>query len=389
MHRFPIFLCLFEIAIYLSNDMYLPALPQMMYELKISPYLAQLTLISWLLGTGSTQLILGPISDRYGRRPVVLIAGVIFVVSSLICAFSQHISTLLLGRFIQGCTVCSISVAGYAAIHELYETKQAIRVISLMASITVLAPAFGPLLGSFVLFIGNWRLIFLILAGWGLISFFSLLTTMPETHHFEKREFFNLSILMKNYLRTLKNKPFLKNTLILCFSSIGIVAWITVSSFLVIDSFKYSPLSYGLMQAFIFLGFIIGSRLVQKNIMVINATKFIHYGLIVTTLSALASVLLAILFPHFLFGLILSMAAYATGGSLMVGTLNRSAIDACKEPMGVRLSIFSSMISLAIVSGSTLASIIYNGTLLSVSCVLLTVSLLACLTKLCFARNEK
>ncbi|CAN5286508.1 MFS transporter [soil metagenome] len=382
MNRFSLFLCLFEIAIYLSNDMYLPALPQIMHELNISSSLVQFTLISWLLGTTSTQLLLGPISDRYGRKPLVLIAAVTFIISSIVCAFSYNITILLLGRFIQGCTVCAISVAGYAAIHELYDTRQAIQIISLMASITVLAPAFGPLLGSLVLLQGSWRLIFLILAVWGLISFYSLLFSMPETHQPEKRTCFNLSTLLKNYAGILKNKVFMEHTLIHSLISIGIVAWITISPLLVIDSFKYSPLAYGLIQAGIFLGFMAGARLVQKNIMVINTAKLIRYGLIIVSGSSLTSLVLAVLWPHFLLGFILSMGAYATGGSIMFGTLNRLAIDASDKPMGVRLSIFSSIISLAVVGGGTLASLSYDGTILSIACVLSTVSVLACFVKL-------
>jgi Bcr/CflA subfamily drug resistance transporter len=382
MDRFPLFLCLFEVAVYLSNDMYLPALPQIMSELHISSYLAQLTLISWLFGTASTQLILGPVSDRYGRRPIVLIANFTFVLSSMLCAYAGSITTLLIGRFIQGCSVCAVSVAGYAIIHELYDSKQAIRIISLMASITVIAPAFGPLLGSLVLLNSHWRVIFIILSIWGVGSFISLWITMPETHSPEKRTAFNFITLLKNYLRLLKNKVFLENIFIHCCLSIGVVSWITVSSLLIIDSFDHSPFFYGLIQAFIFTGFIWGSRYVQKNIATVDKDKFIQYGLLIVTISALFALLLAFLGPNFLWGLILPIMGYATGSSLMFGALSRSAVDACTEPMGVRLSIFSTIISIVVVSGVTFASLIYDGSLLSVACILVIVSTSACLLKL-------
>lgn len=386
--KFPLFLCLYEVAVYLSNDMYLPALPEMMQDLNTTPYLAQFTLISWLIGTASTQLVLGPISDRYGRRPVLLISGIVFVIASTICATAPNIMTLLIGRFIQGCSVCAIGVAGHASVHELYDTKQAIRIISFMGSITILAPALGPLFGSLVLELGSWRLIFSILAIWAAASCISLFICMPETCPREKRTSFNLSVLLTNYRTIIQNKLFMANTLIYCLISVGIIGWITISSLLIMVSFKQTALHYGLIQALIFCGFIIASRVVQKKISTIAKEKFIHAGLFLTVFSALASLFIAFLFPTCLVGFVCALVIYATGGALMFGALARSAIDACTEPMGLRLSVFSTIVSIIIALGSIFASAIYDGSLLSFACVLMTVTLLACLIKLhCLYKN--
>ncbi|MFN7097907.1 MAG: MFS transporter, partial [Gammaproteobacteria bacterium] len=141
---FPILLALYEVVTYLSNDMYLPALPQLANDLHTTNALAQLSLTTWFLGAASMQLILGPISDRYGRKPVLLIGGIFFVIATLICAMTPDMTTMLIARFFQGCAVCSVTVAGYATIHELYDQKAAMKALALMGSITVLAPAFGP-----------------------------------------------------------------------------------------------------------------------------------------------------------------------------------------------------------------------------------------------------
>src|SRR5689334_8124290 len=99
---FPYLLVLLEMMIYLSNDMYIPALPQIMHDLHISSNSAQLTLTSWFLGGMSLQLILGPTSDCYGRRLVLLWGSVIYVLSTVVCGLTSNIHTLLVARFIEG-----------------------------------------------------------------------------------------------------------------------------------------------------------------------------------------------------------------------------------------------------------------------------------------------
>ncbi len=86
---------------YLSNDMYLPALPQMTQALSTTPALTQMSLTTWFFGAASMQLLLGPLSDKYGRRPILLGGGVIFIAATLICAITSDISTLLVARFFQ------------------------------------------------------------------------------------------------------------------------------------------------------------------------------------------------------------------------------------------------------------------------------------------------
>src|SRR3990167_5046784 len=116
---FPVLLALYEICTYLSNDAYLPALPHIAHDLFTSNHLVQLTLTTWFMGSASMQLFLGPIADRIGRRPVLLLGGLVFIAVTTGCAITNNIYTMLVLRFIQGATITSMIVAGYATIHEL------------------------------------------------------------------------------------------------------------------------------------------------------------------------------------------------------------------------------------------------------------------------------
>ncbi|HLB42056.1 MAG TPA: MFS transporter, partial [Gammaproteobacteria bacterium] len=129
---FPWWLVVYEIAVYLSMDAYMPALPKIAYAFGVDSHTAQLTAIVWMLGGLLVQLVFGPLSDRYGRRPILLFGGGLYVVSTIVCAFSSDIHTMLIARFFQGMAMPSMFIAGYAAINELFESEKAVKILARM-----------------------------------------------------------------------------------------------------------------------------------------------------------------------------------------------------------------------------------------------------------------
>ena len=130
----------------LSTDFYLPALPAIARALQTDSAGAQLTLSVYLLGFGAGQLILGPFSDRFGRRPVLLWSMLVFVLASVACALAQSIEALIAARFLQALGACGGPVLGRAVVRDLYGPKDAGRVLSHVATGTALAPLLAPLL---------------------------------------------------------------------------------------------------------------------------------------------------------------------------------------------------------------------------------------------------
>ena len=206
---FPILLVVYEISVYLSNDMYLPALPNMMHDLQISATQAQLTITMWFIGAASTPLVMGALADHFGRRPTLLIGGIIYVFATIICALAINESTILIPRLLQGAMISSMMVSGYACIHESYEHKEAIRLLAIMGGVSVLAPALGPLLGAIVLSFASWRFIFWIIGLLSTIMLISLYYNMPETLFPERRQALNLGTIMNNYWLVITNKKFI------------------------------------------------------------------------------------------------------------------------------------------------------------------------------------
>jgi DHA1 family multidrug/chloramphenicol efflux transport protein-like MFS transporter len=375
---FPILLVLYEIATYLSNDMYLPALPDMMKELDLSTKQAQWTLTSWFMGAASLPLLMGVISDRFGRRPILLWGGMLYIIATVICALAHDPYTLLIVRFIEGAAIPSMMVAGYACIHELYEQKEAVKILALMGSITVLAPAVGPLLGSFILYFASWRGIFWFIAIWSTISILLLAKWMPETHPIEKRQPIHWGSLLKQYFNVITNKRFMLLMFVQGFIFAGFIAWISAGPLLVIETFDYSPLIFGVIQLLIFSAYIASNHCVKHLVEAIGISRLIQLGLGIALAGGFFIFLFAYYLPSHLFLFLIPMTLYSIGSALCFAPLNLSIIDSSDEPMGTRMALFTAMWQGFAGLGSLVASVFFNGTIASIAYPMAAAALISC-----------
>lgn len=370
---FPLLLVFYEMAAYLTNDAYLPALPAIVSDLMTNDHLAQLTLTTWFTGMASVQLILGPISDRYGRRHVLLIGGIIFILSTLTCALAPNIGVLLFARFVQGATVASMLISGYAAINELFDHEKAIHVLAMMVSITVLGPAFGPLFGAIVLNFVGWRWIFGILTLCGAMIISILLFKMPETNPKGYENPIEFKRIVAQYKNMLCNLNFLRIVFSYCFLFGALTAWITAASFLIIDEFHHSTLEFGLLQSMVFGCLMVGTRFVKPLMQKYEIRCLIKIGLGGALLGGLLSAS-TLIFPKALTLFIISMMLISAGIGFSAPLIYRTAIEASSEPMGIRTAMYTTLVTSFGIVGSSLINTVYNGTLGSLAIILLIFS---------------
>lgn len=379
---FPFLLVSYEITAYLATDMYLPALPNMIADLHISNRLGQLTLTSWFLGASCLQLIVGPLSDRYGRRPVLLTGAIVFIISTVFCAITNDIITLLVARFFQGSTVCSVVVAGYASIHESYEQQQAIKILALMGSITVLAPSAGPLLGSIILLFGNWQTIFWLLTIGGTISFILLFKWMPETNPDGHQHPIEIKKIAHNYYTIVTCKDFMLNTMAMCFVFSGMIAWITAGPLLIIQDYHYSAFMFSVFQIMIFGSFIAGTQIVGLLIHRMTPEKIAVIGLSITLLGSMSALLSTLLFPSSVWLFVSMMMLYASGGGMTFSPMQRLAIESSHAPTGAKMAVFTTGTSGFAVMGAFLVTIFYDGQLISLALIVGIVAGIGAMIKL-------
>jgi Bcr/CflA subfamily drug resistance transporter len=376
---FPLLLVFYEIVIYLSNDMYLPALPQIMENLGMSSTQAQTTLTFWFAGAAFFPIFMGVAADSYGRKKTLLTGGIIYILATVVCAITMNLQLFLIARFLEGAIIPSMMVAGYACIHELYEEKEAIRILALMGSIVVLAPAVGPLLGAAVLCFTNWRGIFWFITLWSIINILLLMKCMPETHKTNERQPINFNLLIKQYARLLVNKRFMLLTCVIGFIYAGFIGWITSSPLLVIKSYASTPIIFAVFQACIFSAYIAGNYYVKILLDKIEVKTIISLGLIITLIGGFLGLLVANYSSSTMYPYVITMIIYSFGAALCFAPLNRSIIETSDEPMSSLVALFTTLWTGFAALGSVIAGIVFNGVLLSIALPITLAIFISCI----------
>jgi DHA1 family bicyclomycin/chloramphenicol resistance-like MFS transporter len=378
----PVLLALFELVIYLSNDMYLPALLAIKSDLHTSDSLVRLSLTTWFLGATMLHLIVGPISDSIGRKPVMFVGGSIFVVSSLICGITDNIVVLLIARFFQGTTVSVVAVSSYATLHEILDDIQAAKAIAMMTAITVFAPAFGPLLGGILMLTVGWQSIFYGLALVGGVIVTLLIIFLPESNPPEKRQSFIFSSILQNYRNIIFNHEFRTLTLTASMLFSGTVVWIVAGPFLIIEEFKRTPVEFGLIQALIFSGFMLGAGLVKVLTNKVGVNSLLKIGIRINVFAGCLALFLTSIFNNMLSPIVACLFLYSIGSGLTFSTFQRLAITSSPEPTGAKMAVFATVMVCFASLGSMAVSIFYNGKTSSITFIILAICAMAFLTNL-------
>lgn len=366
-------LVIYEVIIYLSMDAYVPAMPDIQRAMGVNASLVQLTATVWMVGAFVMQFILGPLSDRWGRRPILLWGGALYVVSSVGCAVSPSIHVLLFCRMLQGIAMPSMYIAGYAAVNELFGTEQAVHKLALMNSITILSPAFGPILGgAFVLF-APWRWIFLILGMVAVIAVVWLAFIMPETvsEEYKARHKLCIKKIVGRYAQVVLNKRFMCMALVTFLPIIGMISWLLAGSFVTVNVFHRSTLAFGIMQGFVFGSYMLGTTVVKKISHAGNHQKLIESGLVIVLIASILAVIISYFWANGLIGFMIALMLVCFGSGLFMPILSRLTLEQSDAPMGVKVTVFSVVRIGSGVLGAIAVPLFYAQNLLSIALIIL------------------
>jgi DHA1 family bicyclomycin/chloramphenicol resistance-like MFS transporter len=229
----------------LATDMYLPAFPAIATGLAADPSAVQKTLAAFFAGMGIAQLVFGPLADRFGRRPPLLVGLGIFVLGSVGCSLTGDVGWLVFWRFVQGLGGCAGMVMARAIVRDLTEGGETIRLMSRLMLVVTLAPILAPSIGSLLLGLGGWRAIFWALAAYGaglaVVVTLSLRESLPPVR---RRRDSMLGILTV-YARMLANRRFMGLVLAGVLPMAGMFAYIGGSPFVFMELHDVSPRNYG------------------------------------------------------------------------------------------------------------------------------------------------
>ncbi|NBA97548.1 Bcr/CflA family multidrug efflux MFS transporter [Pseudomonas sp. R5(2019)] len=251
----------------LSIDTYLPSLPMIASDLGADPASVQMTIGVFLAGLCLGMLFYGPLSDRYGRRPLLLGGMVLYLMATVGCMLASDIQQLIVWRFFQALGGAAASVLARAIVRDLFPLNDAARVLSLMHLVTMLATLVAPLVGSFLMMIEGWRTIFVGLLAFAALCLLASALRIQETHAADSRGR-SLGAAFGAYWQIVRQPRALGYIGCMGLSFGGMFAFITASPFVYMAYFGVSPQAYGWLFGLniggVILVTLLNARIVQR-----------------------------------------------------------------------------------------------------------------------------
>jgi DHA1 family bicyclomycin/chloramphenicol resistance-like MFS transporter len=321
----------------LSMDMYLPSLPDITHVLQTTPARVQLTVSSYLIGFAVGQMIYGPLSDRHGRRPVLLAALALYLTSTLVCAGTQSVGPLIAARLLQGIAGSGTIVLARAIVRDCYSGVQAARELSLMGSISAFAPIIAPMIGGLLQTAFGWRASFIAMSAAALAAIAVAGRLLPETLR-QRGEMLTVPSLVRGYGSVLRHRDFLIYLGIITTSYAGLFAWVSGASVVLQGVYGLSAAAFGFTFALGAAGWMIGATLAARLVVRLGLDLTMGLGVMVIAAGSLALVaVVAAGIPGV--WLVAAMALYLTGLGLALPQAMAGALTPFPERAGIAASL--------------------------------------------------
>ena len=285
------FIAFMNMFIPLSTDMYLPALPEMGHYFTASNSLVSLTLTIFFFMFAVSMVLFGPLSDKYGRKPVLLAGTAIYTLASISCALAANIYVLILGRLFQAVGAGAVITVATALIKDCFRGKLMTRILAITQATSVIAPMAAPLIGGFLLNFTSWRGAFLLLGLLGALNvFLSFLysETLPPAKRYQGKVSSSLSLLWALG----KQRHFMVILAMFSLLAAPYMAYLSVSSFVYIETFALNAQEYSYFFAVNSAAAIVGPVIYLRLRHAISDTKILWSCFLTAAGSALL-----VLFP--------------------------------------------------------------------------------------------
>lgn len=268
----------------LSTDLYLPALPRMAENFKAAPSLINLTLILFFLFYAAGTLVWGPLSDKYGRKRILVIGLVLYTVASALCAFSGNVYQLIIFRVIQAIASGAATSVAQAVVKDSYFGRKRVSVLALVSSMAMISPIVAPVVGALILRFTSWRGVFMVLTVVGLLITIAGIA-MEET--IDERYEGTIIQSIGRLGIVAKNPGFV--TLLFTFSLMGIpmMSYISSSSYIYVSQFGLSEQVYSYFFAANAFFMVIGPMLYMKLSQYFKANSIISASYVISCISGL------------------------------------------------------------------------------------------------------
>jgi len=346
----------------LSIDMFLPSMPRMAEQFQAAPSKVQLAVTLFIIAMAVSQLLFGPVSDKYGRRKTMLVGVAAYAVVGAICGIATTVSLLVVGRVLQGFAAGSGPSVGRAVVRDVYGKERTAQVLATMTTVMALAPMLAPVLGGYLQVMFGWRSVFVVLTGMGALFFVAYVVLIPETNKMRDPEALNPGRLISNILELLSNRLYLGNVLLMTMLFVGFFAFIANSSFVLIEILGVSPDVFGYCFGFVAFGFMCGAALSGRLVKRFASHWLIRVGAIICAVAGLSLGMQAWMETYNVWAIVMTMYLYAVGGGFLSPIASAEALIPYPEKAGLASSVMGFVRTIGAGLSGVMYVFVYDGT---------------------------
>lgn len=353
-----------------ATDLYLPALPAIVDEFNVSEAQGQLTLSLFMLGMAVGQLFFGPLSDFYGRLPVVTVGTIFFIATSVACAAAPSMEFMWVTRFIQGLAASSGPVIARAIVSDRYHGPRAAQVMSMLGAAMAVIPLIAPTIGSWILVVFDWRATYLALAVFAIAVLLGL-RQFQESAPAIGQGGVDIGRIFRLFSRCLSTMRFIGYQVCGTATYSAILAYLSTVAFFMRDVFELPSQYFGYAFAISVAGFMVGALLCSRLVMRLGTNPTMTIGVVLTLLAAIVQwwaapggsaniSLLAVSSWGLFFGIGLTSANAAMG-----------AISLFPQSAGAASAVFGFIHATVAAIAGFIAGQLYDGTLVPTATIML------------------
>jgi len=277
----------------IATDTYLPALPAIARAFTTDAATVQWTLSAFFLGVASAQLFYGPLSDRFGRKPVLLGGIAIFLLGTVACLFATSIETLIVARFFQAVGCCAGPTLSRATVRDVFGRKHAARALAYLGAAMGIIPGLAPIVGGILLTAFNWQAIFILMLAIAVLTLFGLVAFFHETNTSPDPNALNLRQMARNYREMAGERVFMGFTLTAACAIGGLVVFLSGSPHVIITQHGVAADEYGYLFAAIVFSFTLGTLTSGRLTLRLGIERMVLIGALIGVTAGIAQAGLA------------------------------------------------------------------------------------------------
>ena len=366
-----ILIALLSAFVPLSTDLYLPALPTMSTFFGVGPERTNLTLTLFFVFYALGTLIWGPLSDHFGRKPILATGLGIYIIASLGCVFASSIDALIIFRIFQALGGSAAGAVATAIVKDSYSGKKRMSILAIVQSMVLISPALAPVLGAFLLKVMSWRGVFMTLTGIGVLA---LIGSLLFTESILER---NAGSLLPSMLRlghVLKNRGFAMLLIMFSIGSLSTMAFVASSTYIYQEGFHLSGQAYSLYFSLNAIGLILGPMIFLRLSHRVHSETIIRVCYMVIAIGGVLVCLLGNLQP-WIFAL--CMLPVSTAGSCFRSPATNMLLEQQKRDSGAVSSLMGCTAMLMGSLGTQIISQPWNNMILALGIMIISTASIA------------